>query len=124
MNTYRYTNLTGALKDKQSPLRQHLDTRFPNVSPLQSDYKAKSGQLVVDSGGADAATMGAAFDLAIRFRVAPEHDPKVAWYGVAHNPSMLATVHVVIEAAREAVRAGLEGVDMLGRATWALALTS
>lgn len=55
--SYRYSNLTGAIADKASPLRQYLDQRYPNLKPVQADCRADAGELLVDGGGASSGTL-------------------------------------------------------------------
>ncbi|WP_340537781.1 hypothetical protein [Nocardioides sp. GXZ039] len=120
MRGYRYTNLTSALRDRDSPLRRYLDERFPKVRVLQADYRAKCGPLLVDGGSADPATLGAAFDLEVRFRLDPAEPPTIAALGFADRPERVRTVVEVMRTGRDAVGRG-DG-DLLARACWALAL--
>ncbi|EMY35641.1 hypothetical protein D477_003063 [Arthrobacter crystallopoietes BAB-32] len=38
-----YSTLTAELSDKQSPLRRHLEERFPNNRVLQAEYRKGAG---------------------------------------------------------------------------------
>lgn len=77
--SYAYTNLTSALRDRSSPLRAYLDQRFPLTKPLQADYRATAGPLLVAGGDANPGTLGAAFDYLLRFVLDPAYVP--------HRPS-------------------------------------
>ena len=120
MSDYHYRNLTSAVKDKGSPLRQHLDRRFPNTRPLQADYKQQCGSLLVNGGDANPGTLGAAFDFMIRFILDPDHKPAVAVQAFLDKPPLLAPVVQVVAAAHTSMTAG--DADALARASWALAL--
>jgi len=123
MSDYIYRNLTSAVNDKNSPLRQYLNRRFPNTRPLQTVYKQRSGSLLVDGGDAAPGTVGAAFDFTIRFALDPNHKPVVAVQAFLDKPPLLAAVVEVVESARSAVE-GSEDADLLARACWALALST
>ena len=43
MTDYSYRNLTSAISDKSSPLRQYFEQRFSNARPLQKDYRSRVG---------------------------------------------------------------------------------
>ncbi|MFF2086689.1 hypothetical protein ACFVVM_23200 [Nocardia sp. NPDC058176] len=117
---YVYTNLSAALRDKTSPLREYLHQRYPHTRPVQAEYRRTAGPLLVDTGGANPATLGAAFDFATRVLAAPGHAPLLPLLGFFGHPRESAVVEGVIEAAHEAVAAS--DVDRLSRACWALAL--
>lgn len=122
MTTYQYTNLTSTIRDKASPIRQYLDRRYPNVKPLQADFRSRSGSIIVDGGDADPALMGSAFDLQLRFLLNPEAVPAVAlmaFYGDRH----VGAIMDVIAAASQACKGRSYG-ETLNRACWALALTT
>lgn len=121
MGDYTYRNLTSAVKDKDSPLRQYLNRRFPNTRPLQATYREQCGTLLVDGGDANAGTVGAAFDFMIRFGLDADHKPVVAVQAFLGKPPLLAAVVEVVESVHAAV-AGPEDVDLLARSSWALAL--
>lgn len=123
MSDYQYRNLTSAVNDKNSPLRQYLDRRFPNTRPLQADYKQQRGALLVDGGDANPGTVGAAFDFMVRFTLDPDHRPGVAAQAFLDKPPLLATTVEVMKAAHTSL-AGSQDVDLLARASWALALTT
>ncbi len=121
MSDYVYRNLTSAVKDKNSPLRQYLNRRFPNTRPLQTAYREQCGALLVDGGDANAGTVGAAFDFLVRFALDADHQPLVAVQAFLDKPPLLSAIVGVVESAHSAV-AGPEDVDRLARASWALAL--
>ncbi len=121
MSAYHYRNLTSAVKDKDSPLRQYLDRRFPNTRPLQAAYRQECGPLLVDGGDAVPGTLGAAFDFMIRFTLDPDHKPVVAVQAFLDKPPLLLAVVQVVEAAHTSMT-GADDADVLARASWALAL--
>lgn len=124
MRPYRYTNLTTALRDTRSPLRAYLGRRFPQHAALQAEQRADPRALLVDSAGADAATLGTAFDIAVRFLLDPAVAPETAMIGFGDQPSALTTIAAVIDVAAAAARSGPAGAERLDRACWALALTT
>lgn len=119
---YRYSNLTNAVGDKRSPLRQYLDHRFPMVKPLQNEYREASGALLVDTGGANAGTLGAAFDFEIRFLLDPSSAPMVAALAFRRRTDLVTAIGEVVAAAQNASRGNSQDRDILARASWALAL--
>lgn len=124
---YPYTNLTAALGDKTSPLRRYIDERFPNIKPLQTHYRAVAGScsLLVDTGGANAGTLGAAFDLVVRFRLDPTLVPSMAIVGFLEaGPASLRAIREVVAVAQDNARSGPAGLEALAKACWALALTT
>ncbi len=120
MTRYRYTNLSAALRDRRSPLREYLDRTFPAVRAVQSDYRSRVGAIVVPSEGADPALVGVAFDLGVRLRLEPERVPAIATIAFGAMPHRQA---VIREVGHEAGRSALAN-DAAGfaRACWALAL--
>lgn len=120
MNNYRYTNLTAALRDKASPLRQLFDSRFPNTKVVQAQYRAEEPELRVDGGSANPGTLGAAFDFAMRFGIKSQYDPTVARNAFESAPGLVDEIDAVIIAAQMA--AGLGDRVTVQRASWAFAL--
>ncbi|MGL5851557.1 MAG: hypothetical protein ACRCZD_12315 [Phycicoccus sp.] len=119
MGFYQYTNLTNALKDKGSPLRQYLDERFSNVGPLRNEYRAHAGRLVVEAGDAAPGTLGAAVDFHIRLALDPTETPLVA--ELAFTGRSAAAISTVCRRATAAAqRDPLH--ETVARACWALAL--
>lgn len=122
---YTYDNLVKAIEDKVSPLRQYLDVRFPNVRPLQKDYRSLAGELKVaplpGGGGAYPGTLGAAFDFRMRFLIDPAYVPYVAIHAFTARPDYVESIHEVIRHAHEAAQ-GITDPRDLDRACWALAL--
>lgn len=125
MTDYIYSNLTNAIKDKASPLRQYLDHRFPNLRAVQKDYRARAGELKVvplpRGEGADGGTLGAAFDFRMRFLIDPAYVPDIAIRAFMARPDYVKAIHKVIQHAREATQGNTAPTD-LDRACWALAL--
>ena len=119
---YRYTNLSSALRDRQSPLRRHLDRRFPNARVIQADFRRAAGALQVQPGRADAAVLGTAFDFEVRYLLKPAHTPTLAMLGFAGQPGPMATIDSLSGVARAAASAVPISGDALSRACWALAL--
>ncbi|MCX4091596.1 hypothetical protein [Nocardia sp. alder85J] len=126
--SYRYRNLTHAIEDPDSPLREYFHRRFPNVRPVQDGYRQASGPLVVDTVTANAGTVGAAFDFLLRFRLDAGYRPRVAAAAasIAEVPEHVATVYDVAAAAVAAVHSAASGEapTVAVRACWALALTT
>jgi hypothetical protein len=122
---YRYVSLTAAIDDKNSPLRRYLDQTFPNRSVLQAAYRATRPPLFVPGGTAHPATLGSAFDLAVRFVLDPNHRPEVALHAFRSSFRRTKAIVGVIDVAQAAsnCRTSLASVQLL-RAAWALALTT
>lgn len=114
-------NTTGLLskdvKDPKTSIGQYVRTKFPNVKPLQAEYKAQAGELVIDSMGANAGTVGTAMDLIVRLILEPDETPMSALILYPYN----STYHQVVNEL-----AGLAGRsddrELAARAFWALAL--
>lgn len=127
MTEYAHDSLVDTIRDKVSPLRQHFDLRFPNVRPLQKDYRSRAGELKVaplnGGGGAYPGTLGAAFDFRMRFLIDPDYVPYVAINAFAARPDYFEAVHEVIRHASEAAEGFTDPLD-LDRACWALALST
>ncbi len=125
MTDYVHRNLTHAIADKASPLRQYLDLRFPNARPLQKDYRSQVGELKVapllGGGGANGGTLGAAFDFAIRFQLAPDYTPEIALRAFGGRPDYVAAIEEVIRHGGEGAAGATEPTE-LDRACWVLAL--
>ncbi|MDO5287195.1 MAG: hypothetical protein Q4G45_10325 [Actinomycetia bacterium] len=116
--SYRWSNLTEAVRDQHSPLRSYLDWRFPRTRMLQRGYREGGGELLVDGGGAPG-TVGAAFDLMIRFALDESYEAKLALEAF-RSPQQLRALKKVVKAAQHAVTTN--DLDQLARASWALAL--
>ena len=119
---YEYTNLSAALRDRGSPLRRYLEVRYPVTGPTQAQYRRQCGALLIDSTGADPATVGTAFDLAIRFALVPDHVPETALRGFGADAGAIQMVADLSRLATEAVRDPADDPELLCRACWALAL--
>ncbi|MGT2462947.1 hypothetical protein [Sinomonas atrocyanea] len=120
MTGYAYRNLTSAVADKSSPLRQYFDQRFPNARPLQKDYRSRAGELRVPGGTANGGTLGAAFDFRMRFLIDASYVPDIALHAFRARPRYKRAVRAVIKHAQKAAK-GSSSVE-LDRACWALAL--
>ncbi|CAM2906878.1 hypothetical protein [Skermania piniformis] len=114
---YRFTNLTAALRDDDSPLRAFLLDRFPHVRPIQQRYRAGAGELLVPGGSADPATVGTAFDYLVRFALDAAYLPVPAIIGFGDDPAA-APVQAIVRTAQNAEPGSVEQA----RAGWALAL--
>lgn len=114
-------NTTGTLskdvKDPKTSIGQYLRVNFPNMKPLQAEYKALAGSLVIDSMGANAGTVGTALDLIIRLIIDPDETPMSAFILYPFNDGYH---QVVNELAGIAGRSGDQ--EEAARAAWALAL--
>lgn len=119
---YRYANLTGALRDTDSPLRKYFGEQFPNVAPLQRTYRQAGGELLVEPGTANPAIVGAAFDFGVRFTLLPNDFPAVAAAAFIRRPTEFRAIG---DLAMVAGRAAADGDHAtLGRACWALGWTT
>lgn len=125
MTDYTYRSLTNAIRDKASPLREYLDLRFPNVRPLQKDFRSRAGEIRVSplfgGGGAHGGTLGGAFDFRMRFLIDPSYIPDEVIRSIAALPDHEEAIREVIKRAGEAARGDVDSTD-LDRACWALAL--
>jgi hypothetical protein len=114
-------NTTGFLSkdvtDPKTSIGQYVRTNFPNMKPLQAEYKALAGDLVIDSMGANASNVGTAVDLIVRLILEPDETPMSALILYPFNT----TYHQVVNEL-----AGLVGLpgdrEVAARAAWALAL--
>lgn len=117
---YEWTSVTGETKYKESPLRRHLDTRFPNTRPLSNSYREESGPIQVELGDVSpraAGTLGAAYDYSVRFELDHSYAPIAAILpAVTDFQSHHQVVLDLIDTARKS-----HGETEL-RACWALAL--
>lgn len=109
--------LSKDVKDPKTSIGQYLRAAFPNMKPLQTEYKELAGGLVVDSMGANAGTVGTAFDLVIRLMIEPDVTPKST---LALYPFNTTYHQVVNDLACIAGRSDDE--ELATRAVWALAL--
>ncbi|WP_328530099.1 hypothetical protein OG984_02645 [Nocardioides sp. NBC_00368] len=119
-NQFRWRTLTAEVSDKASPLRQHLDARFPNLRPLQNEYKASAGGILVERGSAHPGTLGAAFDFAVRFALDPGYKADIAVIGFMFDGFQDLVGEVVTVA--KAAQTFSPRTPELMRACWALAL--
>ncbi|MHA6668110.1 hypothetical protein ACX3O0_04515 [Homoserinimonas sp. A447] len=113
--------LSQAVRDRSTPLRQYLASRYPNTRQLQREFKAQSGGLLVDTSGASASTMGTAMDLLVRLLLNPNDVPVSALSLFPDNKSYVKTVHLLAGVAGHAIREG-GNEAVVSRAVWALAL--
>lgn len=121
-----FTSLTTEIGNKNSPLRQHFEARFPNRRQLQVEFEGSAGQLLVDSAGANPGWLGAAFDFMVRMILDPSHVPAVALQGIRPESRMLNAALDVVAVAQRAATRSREGhaADELIRACWLFALTT
>ncbi|MGX1778563.1 hypothetical protein ACWIGW_41105 [Nocardia brasiliensis] len=124
--SYQYSSLTGAIADMNCPLRGYFDQRFQNLKPVQADYRAAAGTLLVEGNGASAGTVGAAFDYLLRFTLDPGYLPQTAVIAepIFNRPEYC---DVVAELAKLAGNARTRPMSeqtftLVARASWALAL--
>jgi hypothetical protein len=114
-------NATGFLSkdvtDPKTSIGQYVRTTFPNMKPLQAEYKALAGDLVIDSMGANASNVGTAVDLIVRLVLEPDETPMSALILYPFNEPYHQVVH---ELARLVGRSGDR--ELAARAAWALAL--
>lgn len=119
-NPYRYTNLTSAMNDPLSPLRQLFDSLFPNTRAVQTSYREARPRLLVDGGTSNPGTLGAAFDYATRFELDARYNASLSRAAFLHEPDMVSNIDAVIVAAQVAQAIGDRRTVF--RASWALAL--
>ncbi|WP_193510180.1 hypothetical protein [Cryobacterium sp. BB736] len=122
MVSFRFSTLTGELRSKESPLRQHLVERFPNASALTNVYAADIGPLLVEGGDANAGTVGTAFDVMTRLLLDITHRPTPF-----PRTRMWTEQHEKVSARLAAAAVGAlkstpESDDDFYRACWGLAL--
>lgn len=109
--------LSKDVKDPKTSIGQYLRSTFPNIKPLQAEYKTLAGDLAVDSVGANAGTVGTAVDLIVRLILEPDETPKSALALFPYN----ATYHQVVnELAGISAHSGDR--ELAARASWGLAL--
>jgi hypothetical protein len=109
--------LSKDVKDPKTSIGRYLRTNFPNVKPLQAEYKTLAGDLVVDSLGANAANVGTAIDLIVRLILEPDATPESALAIFPFN----ATYHEVVNELA-ALAGEPSDSEIAARAAWALAL--
>jgi hypothetical protein len=81
------SSLTRALDDKSNPIRQFVDDLLANkdgLRALRADHAAAVGQLLVNSEGAPAGTVGTAFGIAVTMLIDPVPDFGLAASGAAN----------------------------------------
>jgi hypothetical protein len=113
------STLSSAVKDTSTPLSKYLRGKFPNAKPLQHEYKASGGSLIIDTQGAPAGTVGTATDLMVRFLLDPDDVPQSSRIHFAWNANYIATVDELIHVAAHPTAPEDGRQD---RAVWALAL--
>ncbi|MGH4001997.1 MAG: hypothetical protein ACRDTJ_31545, partial [Pseudonocardiaceae bacterium] len=117
---FRWRTLTAEVADKASPLRQHLELRFPNLRPLQNEYKKSAGGILVERGSGNPGTLGAAFDFAVRSALDPGYQADIAMIGFMFD-GLQELVGEVATLATAAQRFSPRTPELM-RACWALAL--
>ncbi|MEV6258400.1 hypothetical protein AB0L97_34595 [Nocardia sp. NPDC051911] len=124
--SYQYSSLTAAIADKYCPLRQYFDRRFPHIKPVQADYRASAGTLLVDGATANPGTLGAAFDFLLRFTFDADYRPQIAAASpaISGRPEYIGEVLEVARLAGAAAHRPLSEstLSTVIRASWALAL--
>lgn len=120
MSDYIYSNLTSAMNDPRSPLRQLFDRRFPNTRDVQAAYRESQPRLLIDGGTANPGTLGAAFDYATRFALDAMYDANLARAAFLDEPDTMSNIGAVNVVAQLAQALGDRGTVF--RASWALAL--
>lgn len=120
---YWFKTLTKAVSEKDSPLKQYFEQRFPALRPMQDEFRSLSGDLLVESGPANAGTLGTAFDCLVRFLLDPDADVPLAYRRFEKDrPAYVEVIREVVASAQAAAHRGEYGQDDLVRACWALAL--
>ncbi len=80
--------LTYELGKATSPVAAFFKKRYPNTRAVQQRYRDGVGSIVIGSGGAHPATLGTAFDWAVRFLLHPQPCPDLAIQGVLRFPPL------------------------------------
>ncbi|MDJ0458598.1 hypothetical protein PUN71_015445 [Arthrobacter sp. NQ7] len=109
--------LSKDVKDPKTSIGHYLRSTFPNTKPLQAEYKALAGDLLIDSMGANAGTVGTAMDLIIRLILEPDETPMSALTLFPFNATYHQVVHELSALVGEAADR-----EVAARAAWALAL--
>lgn len=127
--SYQHRSLTAAIDEKNSPLRQYFDRRFPNVKAIQTEYRKTAGTLMVNgTASVSAGTVGAAFDFLLRFTFDANYIPQIAVAAppISGSPEHIAAVLDVMRVAGAAASRPLSPPSLSNaiRASWALALTT
>lgn len=105
------------VKDPKTSMGQYLRTTFPNIKPLQAEYKTLAGDLVIDSMGANAGNVGTAVDLIVRLILEPDETPMSALILFPFNDAY----HQVVNELASLVGHS-DDRELAVRAAWALAL--
>lgn len=105
------------VKDPKTSMGHYLRATFPNVKPLQAEYKTLAGDLVIDSLGANAGTVGTAMDLIVRLILEPDETPLSALTLFPFNDSY----HQVVNELASIVGHS-DDRELAARAAWGLAL--
>lgn len=104
------------LKDAKTTLGGYLRSTFPNLKPIQADYKARAEVLAVDSDGASPTMIGTAVDLIPRLIAEPNELPTSAALLFPLNQDYHEELAALVELANDTDR------EMQARAAWGLAL--
>lgn len=104
------------LKDANTTLGNYLRSTFPNLKPIQADYKARAGVLAVDSAGASPTMIGTAVDLIPRLIAEPDKLPDSAAQLFPFNDGYHEELTDLVVLANDSDR------ETQARAAWALAL--
>lgn len=75
--------LTTEIRNKHSPVRQFFDERFGNTRPMQQEFRAHAGPLIIRGSDANPGTIGTAADWLCRFMLNPQPDVSLALWGAA-----------------------------------------
>ncbi|MEV7874194.1 hypothetical protein [Microbacterium sp. NPDC089188] len=104
------------LKDANTTLGAYLRSTFPNLKPIQADYKARADVLAVDSAGASPTMIGTAVDLIPRLIAEPEELPDSAAQLFPFNGGYHEELAALVALANDPDR------ETQARAAWGLAL--
>lgn len=77
---FDYSTLKQAIT-KPSPLRDYLNETFPNGAKVRGRYKTSVGPILAPGSGANAGTVGTAFDSMVRLTLDPDVPPEPAYHG-------------------------------------------
>ena len=104
------------LKDANTTLGGYLRSTFPNLKPIQADYKARASVLAVDGAGASPTMIGTAVDLIPRLIAEPDKLPDSAAQLFPFNDGYHEELAGLVELANDVDR------EKQARAAWGLAL--
>jgi hypothetical protein len=120
-HTFDFTTLTQAVS-KPSPLRTYLHATFPNRRPVAAAYRKSAGQILAPGYGANAGTVGTAFDNLVRLELDPEETPLPAFKGALKLFGGMDQFEEVVGLMMDFRAIASESDEDLARTAWVFAL--